>query len=620
MKKLKLVLISIILVVCAVLATAVVFLKTFNIKQYKSTIIHHVSMALKRDVALEDVDLELSLMKGISLSVKGLKVQDHPGFEADEFLKVDRARLNLDIVPLITKRTLAIHHIELIAPKLVIIRREDGKTNIQTLLEDSQQESEPSQEASSSTVGEAVTNDTKKQVSTALPQLLIHSISLKEAEIHYIDKSVGITIPLTRLDFKIDNFSLTSPFSFKVSSSLWSREQNINFSGKARLDLLQYQMRFDDVKMGLDFKTFLIEKVKENIPQVKNIPIKDNIEGALNFYIQQMIVGQEGLLVLLAQGDLKEGKLRLKDLAVPVEYITAHFDINESDMHILPISLALGSGRIMAEAHVTDYLKRREVQGKVILKDLRPSEIIAKDKLPVEIQGKLLGNFQAQFMAYEPLAVTQSLWADGAVDFKEARLVDINVLRLVLSKLSFIPNLVERLEANLPLSYQERLKEKDTVIHTAFAKLNAKDGTININDVSLGAEGFFLRAKAKADFNQNVSVHLGLFIEPSLSQSMVSTVEELSYLLNEGGEIFIPFKSYEGRLNTMALYPDFQYLTAKIVKNKGKDELKKVIFNAIGIERDESEGPPSSQETPQEPEKVSPEEEIIGSVLDVIFK
>ena len=72
--------------------------------------------------------------------------------------------------------------------------------------------------------------------------------------------------------------------------------------------------------------------------------------------------------------------------------------------------------------------------------------------------------------------------------------MNINLLRFVLDKLSFIPDLVQKVEANLPQRYKNGLQEETTftrVVSTA----KIKDQALSFN-AEVQADGFAVTASA----------------------------------------------------------------------------------------------------------------------------
>ena len=88
----------------------------------------------------------------------------------------------------------------------------------------------------------------------------------------------------------------------------------------------------------------------------------------------------------------------------------------------------------------------------------------------------------------------------------------------------------------------------------------------------MAADHFAIEAQGHMDFANNIALKASFYMSPDLSKDLVSSVPELEGLLNEDGQIYIPLTPYDGKLASLKIFPDFEYLTKKIILSKGKQE------------------------------------------------
>jgi hypothetical protein len=131
------------------------------------------------------------------------------------------------------------------------------------------------------------------------------------------------------------------------------------------------------------------------------------------------------------------------------------------------------------------------------------------------------------------------------------------------------------------------------------------------------ADAFSVMAKGSCDLAQNVAIKADFYISSTLSKAIVADVKELSALQEDSGEIKIPLTSYNGKLSSLKIYPDLEYLGKKIIVNRGKQELQKLLGNVLG-KGESSTSTPDGQNSTSDTE-AKPEEQIIKGVLDSIF-
>jgi len=141
-----------------------------------------------------------------------------------------------------------------------------------------------------------------------------------------------------------------------------------------------------------------------------------------------------------------------------------------------------------------------------------------------------------------------------------------------------------------------------------------------LNKIELDADGFLFLANGRLNMERELSLAAEFYIPEELSSAMSSSVQELTYLLDANGRIFIPLQSYTGDIKDFVIYPDVEYLTKQIIGNKGKDELKKALFKALDIETtSNTENTQDGQNNQIEENDNSPEKVLIEDVLDAIF-
>jgi len=228
------------------------------------------------------------------------------------------------------------------------------------------------------------------------------------------------------------------------------------------------------------------------------------------------------------------------------------------------------------------------------------------------------GYFKGSGEGMSKVALEKSLIADGTIELINGRIADVNLLKEALSKLSFFPDLANRIETNLPEKYKEVLNRKDTILGEVKIDMQIHSGALMIDQAEVNADGFLATAHGQLDLNQNLSLKADFYVESELSNSMVNTSEELSYLLDENKQIHISFKPYSGKLENFRMVPDVGDLGAAIIRNRGREELRKVIFKALDLDDRPVLEPSDGQEVAPEEQGQSPEEALIENILDMI--
>ena len=316
--------------------------------------------------------------------------------------------------------------------------------------------------------------------------------------------------------------------------------------------------------------------------------------------------------------DAKREEVKLKELALPVHGTEAHFKMTENQFTVDDLQAALGKGQIAAKVGVTDYMTRQNFDFSAEIKGLNLNEILDQKDAPVKVEGLVLGTIKAKGQA----ADLNSITGDGNFEVKEAKLKDLNVLKTVLDKISFLPNVSSRVESKLPEIYKAKLKSKDTEIKKISSPLLISQGVIGMEPIAVEADEFIFTGKCTAGFDQKYALDGSVKIPTELSAAMGEGIEELKYLFDENSNISLPVH-VTGKgpdAPVVAVTQTALDMGKNAMRNEGKKQLEKVLNKALGVEQPAaSDAKDQGQGTPAQDQR-SPGSQIIDGIFDKIFK
>ncbi|MBF0522603.1 MAG: AsmA family protein [Candidatus Omnitrophica bacterium] len=614
MKILKVFFISVAVIIVLIFVSLFIFIKTFDVNRFKPQVLQAIRQATQKEVSLGDLSLNISFPQGIVLSAQKFSLAESKDLALQYSIDVDSILLDVDVLAFLTKHQLAVSRVNLVSPNISVSRNKvEGTADPLTL---------PKMSAAQDSLSASVSKQ-NAQSAVVFPAFIVKTIRISDGTIIYADKNFPpeLRINIKKFDLELTNFSLDKEFRLRSSMALFSQNPNITIQAKAQIASSTMQVRFDDVIVQADLSTCSLTEMKKDIPQLKDVPLEDKILGKVSWKADQMIAGVQGLVMLSAQGSLSDGKLKIANVGVPLDKITAQVKMTEAEIVLSDLSAALGSGRIKASGRVNDYLKSQNfsfdanIDAPILL-----SELVASQNLPMKIEGKILGQFKGQGKGFTPEALTQFLNGDGNMHADEAKLVDFNLLKFVLDKISIIPNLAQNIEASMPDSYKEKLNRQDTIFKQVKADLKIEQGSIVIPSLIVDADDFVLNANGRINFNQTAEFHSDFYINEELSSQMISSVSQLSYLLEEDKRIHIPLSSYEGSLSKFIIYPDLEKIGKKIVKTGAKQELKKAIFKALKIGDDSENNPEAAGSGDAQSSGQKSPKATVENILNTIFK
>ena len=613
-----------------------IFLRTFNVSRFKPQIIAAAQNALSRSVNFGDIALKISLRRGIQLRLTDIAIGEHPVFGKENFLTAQEVNFGVSIKDFILKRQIRVLGIDCNSPKINIIRLKDGKINVQTfgavalakggqttalrpVGQDKQQAAE--------TPMKKPPAETAQPVAMALPAVFINRISIDNAQLAYIDYFLDpkLSLVFDRITLKAENFSLTDPFPITLQASFASDSRNIFAQGKGQVNADKPSFLLKDVRATADLSTISMDAFRRLIPQLEGVPLPEIKSGALSVSIDLFETGQQGLIVLKGQGALTKGSLKMKELAVPIEPIEASLTMSESVVALSKASFNFGKGKVEFSGNISDYLLKQEYSLKAMLKDINLNECVDQSAYPIKVKGLIFGDVELKGQGFDPNNALSKLTGNGSLEIKEGQLTDINVLKMVLDKLSFVPNLATVLEAGLPERFKESLRKKDTIVTSFKTKIGISNSSVAIQSMNMEAGTFSFQGSGRVGFDQVYSFDGSFMIPQDLSSRMTAAVPEMEYLLDEAKQIRFPLK-VSGKGTSVSFAPDVKQMGITAIRHKGRQELEKILDKVFdrtpqdGSKQPSADTEPTDDTLPDTTQEKSRKQQLIEGVIDTIFK
>jgi hypothetical protein len=522
---------------------------------------------------------------------------------------VKEISVGVDPLGYLLRKKVEISSIIINSPQVTIIRKKDGSINAQTIAKPAQ-------------AGKELVKSSPAPAAVAIPAIMISTIKSLNGTVNYIDYSFDppVRLEVKELDSTVSKVSLTQAFPFTVSAAVLSDKQNISIEGKARYDFKTNQVTISELKGVSELTEILISKIPVAFPMAKGAVLPNSFKGSLNFNLDKIIAGPEGLITLAGGAVLANGSLQFKELASTVQKIEANATITEKNIMFKKASAGINEGLITATGSLEDYPGSQEYSASVDIKDIKLQDLLSQDKSPVKVEGVVSGTIKLNGSGFTQEALKTALSGSADISIVKAKLKDMNLLRTVLDKISVLPGLSQKIEAGLPDKYQKMLASPDTDLSDIKFPVAIENGRLIVSDLSIGSEAFLIKGSAQAGINGNYSLEGALNIVPDLSAAMVAQVSELQYLLNEEKQILIPLK-ISGKAGEMKVNVDGQYIAQKLVQN----QLKQQIFKALeksGVSQNSGTGASGeqSQAGQQGSTNKSSTEDAVGSLLRGIFK
>lgn|GEM_PF-1005973 len=614
MKIFKIVLISFFALIFLLIVALFIFIKTFDVNRFKPQILAQAKAALGRDIDFKNAALSISLTKGLVLKVNELSIAEDPAFREGDFLKVRDVVLSVDVLRYISKKNVLIPQISVDAPTAIIIRQKDGSLNVLSLGPKAPKKEKKEEEGAQEKIASQA---------PVLPPLLISSLVLNQGQVTYLDRSFEpeLKCEISDVSVKVDNISLTEPFPFVAEGIILSTKKNVKIEGKVFFDMKTGLCTVTELKGATDLSNLLLEKIPVVFPNVKNVGLPTQLKGMAQVKIEKLTAGPAGLSELKGEVSLKDGFAEFKELASLVKDVQLNVKMTQSEIFLENASLHLASGTIDASGTIKDYLKDQNFSISINAENLKIQELLKQGKAPVEIEGDASARMKIAGQGLDPKALS-SLTGEGKIFIKKGKLKNINVLKIVLDKISVIPKLSEKIEASLSEKYRQKLAQADTALLDIELPVTIDQGVMVAPEAVFGSDEFLFKGRVEAGFDGAFSCEGSFLIVEEFSSAFVAGVPELKYLLNENGEIYIPLK-ISGSAGEMNFVVDAEYIGKKLLVNQAKTQLIRVIDKAIGVKGADAQTtaqPSEASSSQASQESRSPAAEIVGSLLGSILK
>jgi hypothetical protein len=609
MKKIKIFLIVIAVLMLVLIIAVTIFLLTFDINRYKTQIVNQASAALGRSVDFGNAKLAFSLKQGVSLKIMDLRIAEDPVFGEDDFLLVKEASLGIDALGFIFNKKVDVSGILIDSPRIRLIREKDGSLNVNSL---AKPEKKDQVAAKATTVSAPVT----------LPTLLISSLRMTGGTLVYIDRAFDspLSLEINQISLEANKISLTAPFPIVCEAALLSNQKNVRLEAKVGLDLKKNAADISGLKGVVDLSKINLEKIPLYFPMAKGVSLPTGLKGQAQILFKDFTVSEKGLADFLAQASLEKGWLKFKELASPIEIVTLNAKITPNDLSLDKISASIGTGKLEGSGIITDYSSSQKYSLQASADNLLLQELIVQDKAALKLEGIASGGLKLNGHGFGPQDLETNLSGQAQVSVVKPRLRNINVLRTVLDKIAVIPGLSQKLAANLPERFKQKLTDKDTLLSDINLPATITNGRLMMKELVIKADEFRFEGWGEAGFDGSFTLEGAFLIPPDLSQAMVAAARQLEYLLSTGEQIYIPLR-VSGNASKFEFTVDAAYIVERLLAEQGKKQLLKVLDKAFGREEEPAQGQqeaiPESEGTQEEE---SSSEEAVRGLLEEIFQ
>lgn len=551
MKKIIITLISLIVLSGSALAF---FIATFDAEHYRPLIESKAAELTGFPVQLGGVSL--TWKNGIALEVNDLALKVRQDDQGPAPVSVRRAYMALEVMPLL-RGTVQIGSVLVEDPEVLITRAPDGRLRGAAELgagRSSQKSKTPS------------------GVESTLV-LLIQNLTVRGGRFVFQDQTGGQVRDYVaeQVELRLRDVSLLSPFPVELKASVFSGKQNILLSGKVHVRLTQQEVNLSGFSLSTDLDALDVEKLAKVFPELKKngMPM---MAGQVNARLSDVTLSEKSAPALKAKIDLTRGSFAAPDTET-VENIEMSSEVTEEGLEITSLEADWSGGHLASSAKV-DWRKAPLMNGSFqsVLSGLNLTRAVPASPKPQDpaVAGMLSANLRGTFSGIDADAITLSLSGDGQVSIKEGVIQNLNVLNEVLSKLSIIPGVSQKIQSRLSEEYLKKLQERDTRLEDVNLPVRIQGGSVFLDSISIQSDTFKINGQAQAAMAGPLHGRLFAAIDPEFSTALMRSVNELQYIADQNGQITVPIM-LRGTLEKPEVIPEVQQLASRLAASKAQE-------------------------------------------------
>jgi len=427
---------------------------------------------------------------------------------------------------------------------------------------------------------------------------------------------------LSQIDVEAHGLSFTRDFTYQSRMNVYGMGQNVELNGVARIDSAGPRLILKDFRLGFQMAGLAVNQLRKDLPLMEVIKIETVSQGEAVLEGVDVVLGPGGIKEMNSlNGNLMDAQVKFEPFQYSIDNIDLSVRLGATDFNIEQLFLLLASGKIVAKARVENYFEDNKTDFNVSVEDVRVEELLKRQYMPLKVEGRLSGALEGKAEGKDVNGLRKSAVVGATVELKNGMIRDVNVLRIILSKIPFLPDLAEEIETRIPSSYQAQFKENHTLLNKVALNVRFEDEKIWIDMLEVDSDVFLLKANGSMNLDQNLYLDADVYISKDFSIQLSGSYEEFTALLDDQGRIHIPFQPYEGQLMEFRPLPDITSIGRSALKNKGKQEIKKAILKVLDIEENEEIIQEKGQASEEPPEnQPSQERLLIEGVFDAIFK
>ena len=330
----------------------------------------------------------------------------------------------------------------------------------------------------------------------------------------------------------------------------------------------------------------------------------------------------EGQLTMANGNMIYQGKLNSADgtlYNVPYKSLDATLSLADKVANIRSLRVNAMSGTLLVDGEYSfkEAVPKFSVTSKVQNIDVKELYTALDAKAERDIRGRMNADMKLSGAGKKWEDIQPTLRGQGEAEVLQGALLNFNIAEGALSGITGIPGLTNIFSPGLRQKYPETFTAKDTEFKELKANFDLADSRINVKNLRMAAADFIVLGDGWADFTRKVDFRSTLSFSQRLSADISQSAREVKYLLNNQGQLEVPF-ALTGRLPNVKPKPDSRYLGQLVQRGflrKGTEELQNRFLGGKDATSSQNDAPSDTKK-----KKKSSTEDMIRRGLEGLFR
>jgi hypothetical protein len=320
---------------------------------------------------------------------------------------------------------------------------------------------------------------------------------------------------------------------------------------------------------------------------------------------------------MVYQGKLSSADGKLYNIAYKGLDGTLSLADKVANVRNLRVNALSGAVQLEGEYAFKETVPRFAVTSRVQGIDVKELYAALDSNAERDIRGRMNADMKLSGNGKSWDEIRPNLRGQGEAEVVQGALLNFNVAEGALTGITGIPGLTNMVSPALRRKYPATFAAKDTEFKELKSSFDLADGRTNVKNLRMAAADFVVQGKGWADFERKVDFRAAINFSPQLSADLVQSARETKYLLNDQGQLDVPFV-LSGRMPNVKPKPDINYLGQLVQRGfmrKGAEELQNRFFGGR-----ESAAPKNDAPAEGKKKKRVPTEDLIRKGLEGLFK